>query len=646
MSTHRIAGALALALAMPGVAIAGPPQVIPRLDVPYVPQSGVLCGGAALAMVLRWWGEPLVLAEDFALLVEPGSEGIPAGVLADAARGRGWSALALPLPATAARDHLKAGRPLIVLVLNRAGTLHYVVLLGWSGGEVCFHDPQAGPFRTLPEAAFAAAWAGSGNWALLVTPTSPSEPQPEPQPESAPVSATGAPVSPWLVAAGARFRAGDWAGAAGLAERALASGPADADAWRLLAGSRFLDGQVGPALSAWNHLGEPRLDLLRIDGLERLRHAQVATQVHLRAGCVLTPGLFRRAQRRLAAMPTVQSFRMELRPRAGGVAQVDVTLLERPLVEAGLGGAAQAAARAAIDREAVVDLAGASGNGELLTVTWRWWAHRPRFSLAVAVAAPAGRPGLWRLTGSRETESHATGMAAGEGPAARPVVVGEQRRRASLSRTDWVTADLRLDISAAMDSWNDRGAHLALGAGLLSRGASERLTIGAEAAGWRELSGAGSFATLHLRAAWDPATPAAGSSWLARCGLQGATRAAPRSLWPGAGTGSAREPLLRAHPLLADGIIDGDVFGRRLAYLTIERRSWPWRTGPLRCGWALFLDAAAAGGTERTARASRQVDVGVGLRWRLPGARGSWRLDLARGALDRELALSAAWQTP
>lgn len=642
MSAHRIAGALALALAMIGVAIAGPAPAIPRLDVPYVPQSGVLCGGAALAMVLRWWGEPLVLAEDFASLVEPGREGIPAGVLADAARDRGWSAHALPLTATAARDHLAAGRPLIVLVLNRAGTLHYVVLLGWADGDVSYHDPEAGPFRTRPEAAFATAWAGSGNWALLVTPT--SSPETASAPESAP--ATGASVSPWLVDASARFRAGDWAGAAELAELALAARPADVDAWRLLAGSRFLGGQVGPALRAWNQLGEPRLDLLRLDGLERLRHAQVAAQVDLPAGRLLTPGRFRRAQRRLAEMPTVQSFRMELRPRAGGVAQVDVTLLERPLVEAGLGGAVQAVARAAIDREAVVDLAGASGNGELLTATWRWWAHRPRLSLAVAVAAPTGRPGLWRLTGSRETESHATRVAASEGSEVGTVVAGEDRRLVSLSRADWVTTDLRLDIAAAMDSWNDRGAHLALSAGLLSRGASDRLTLGAAAAGWRELRRAGSFATLSLRAAWDPATPAAGSSWLARFGLQGATRAAPRSLWPGAGTGAAREPLLRAHPLLTDGVIDGDVFGRRLAHLTIERRSWPWRTGPLRCGWALFLDAAAAGGTGRPAKDSRQVDVGVGLRWRLPGARGSWRLDLAHGVLDRTRAVSAAWQAP
>ncbi len=43
------------------------------LDVPYVPQSGALCGGAALAMVLRYWGESGVLAEDFTALVNRAS---------------------------------------------------------------------------------------------------------------------------------------------------------------------------------------------------------------------------------------------------------------------------------------------------------------------------------------------------------------------------------------------------------------------------------------------------------------------------------------------------------------------------------------------------------------------------------------------
>src|SRR6267142_130590 len=53
-----------------------PREPVRLLDVPYVPQSEALCGGAALAMVLRYWGEPRVRAEDFGRLIAPGEQGI------------------------------------------------------------------------------------------------------------------------------------------------------------------------------------------------------------------------------------------------------------------------------------------------------------------------------------------------------------------------------------------------------------------------------------------------------------------------------------------------------------------------------------------------------------------------------------------
>ena len=49
------------------------------LDVPYVPQSAALCGGAAVAMVLRYWGEPGARAEDFTAQLSPGGDGIRDG---------------------------------------------------------------------------------------------------------------------------------------------------------------------------------------------------------------------------------------------------------------------------------------------------------------------------------------------------------------------------------------------------------------------------------------------------------------------------------------------------------------------------------------------------------------------------------------
>jgi hypothetical protein len=40
------------------------------IDVPYLPQTDALCGGAAAAMVFRYWGDAHAGVEQFALLVD------------------------------------------------------------------------------------------------------------------------------------------------------------------------------------------------------------------------------------------------------------------------------------------------------------------------------------------------------------------------------------------------------------------------------------------------------------------------------------------------------------------------------------------------------------------------------------------------
>ena len=46
-------------------------------DVPYLPQTESLCGGASLAMVLRYWGARGVRPADFAAALEPGGAASP-----------------------------------------------------------------------------------------------------------------------------------------------------------------------------------------------------------------------------------------------------------------------------------------------------------------------------------------------------------------------------------------------------------------------------------------------------------------------------------------------------------------------------------------------------------------------------------------
>ena len=95
---------------------------------------------------------------------------------------------------------------------------------------------------------------------------------------------------------------------------------------------------------------------------------------------------------------------------------------------------------------------------------------------------------------------------------------------------------------------------------------------------------------------------------------------APFALWPGAGLGHARGVLLRAHPLLDDGVIAGDVFGRRVYHAGSEWRRWfkpGLRIVPI--APAVFVDVARA---EKRLRpgAAWHADAGAGIRIAVPGS--------------------------
>jgi hypothetical protein len=689
----------AAALAWAAPAVSGPlaasppvketrsaPAPLRLLDVPYVPQSEALCGGAALAMVLRYWGANGVFAEDFAALVAPGEAGIRTGALVQAVEDRGWLAQPLPASMTALQSQLAQGRPVIALIQVGEGAHHYVVLVAWAQGRVILHDPRLGPWRTLREDEFGEAWSGSGRWALLVLPLSPQgreapgvsastavePPMPEALDDCGALVEAGlrlaaqgdsahaelsflaaqamcpASAAPLRERAGLRFRAEDWPGARRLATRALALDPSDVHARRLLAGSAYLAGDIDAALEAWNALSEPRTDLTRIDGLRRTRYAAVAAQLDLPAGELLTAPDWRRARRRLAELPAQTAFRLSLQPLPQGIAQVNVMLLERPLLVAVAGPweLARTGIKALTGQELAIEVASPTGNGELWTAGWRWWEERPRVALAVAIPAAGGRPGIWRLEGSWERQAYAARSPAGASSVAAGMPSREERRRTSLSVADWLAPDLRLELGLALDKWVDRGAHLSLAGGVERRWARDRLALGAQAASWVSLAGGSPFTAGGLTLAWCASGLDAGDGWQGRLGLSSASAAAPLALWSGAGTGQGRAPLLRAHPLLAGGVIEGAAFGRRLVHGTIERQAWPWTLGPLGLGWALFVDGARAWETGRAERVPWLADGGAGLRLRRLGMKGQLRIDAALGLVDGNRAVSLGWQIP
>ena len=653
----------------------------PRLlDVPFLSQTEDLCGGAALAMVLRYWGERDVYPEDFSGLVDRGSSGIHTDALAAEVSRRGWQSFPLNLAATSGeqiQEHVNRGRPMIALIEVRPGRYHYVVIVAWTGDQVIAHDPARAPFRVMSRIEFERAWAPAGRWALLMLPPAVRNAErPSPLPvDSAIGTVTGGDVcepfilksvesgrsgdvstaesgllaatalcpdnpSAWRELAGVRFLQSRWADASTFAARAAQLDPADRQGWDLLATSRFLNGDPGAALAAWNRIDRPSIDVVRIDGVRRTRHPVIAGIIRLSPRTVLTAAQYDRASRRLNELPSGDVSTLRYRPVSGGLAEIDAIVVERPMVPSGRALLAATAARSWLQRELRLDVASPTGSGELWTASWRWWANRPRLGFGVAVPSALGLPGVVTIEGFWERQTYETQGTIGSG------VEKAERRRAALSVGDWSTSHLHWLAGAALDRWAD-DSHLALDTGVDVRLAADRLAVGVELAAWTPIGSGDHFARGSAAFSWRSTREPRTSSWLLRAGLVGTSRHAPFDLWPGAGTGDARVPLLRAHPLVKDGIVSGPVFGRRLAHGTVEYQRPLLTTVGGSVAWAAFADVGTAWSRMNVeARGPIHTDVGAGIRLALRGKGGALRIDVARGIRDRQVVLSTGWQAP
>ena len=142
------------------------------LDVPFVPQGKDTCGAAALAMVLRYWGQDVGHDEIAAELLEPELHGIAGSRLAAFASARGMTAVAHAGDLGHLRGHVGKGRPLIVAWAMGGGRYHDVVVTGFDDAsrEVIVHDPARGASRRVDVALFERRWARAGRWTLLVAP--------------------------------------------------------------------------------------------------------------------------------------------------------------------------------------------------------------------------------------------------------------------------------------------------------------------------------------------------------------------------------------------------------------------------------------------------------------------------------------------
>ncbi len=453
----------------------------------------------------------------------------------------------------------------------------------------------------------------------------------------------------WRALVALRFSQSRWSEAQNPPLSAVRVAADDAYAWRLLATTRYLMGDLMGALDAWNHMGEPRLDTTGIHGADRTKEAVVVRAAGLQPGQELTPGAFGRALRRLHDLPIASNARMRYEPIDGGLARLDVFIDERKVVQRGWLAIGTIAARALLNSELRVTVAGPMGAGELETASWRWAAGRPRVAVGLALPSPHWFPGVVLLDASWERQSYdAT-------PSSRDAtLMREERVRAGLHVADWATSWLRWQTGAALDRLRDDGDldqtrvgprdYLAVESTLDARLAGDRLALAASAGWWGPFAGGDQFGTGGLLAAWRSTADATVPSWSAVSEIAIASRAAPLALWLGAGSGHGRSALLRAHPLHKGGVLIGPAFGRGLVHGSVEYVRPVVRTPTGGLSIAGFVDAAKAWHRLDGLNTSPLfVDAGVGLRVHTPGRDGAIRIDLAHGLRGGGTTLSAGW---
>jgi len=640
------------------------------LDVPYLPQSELLCGGAAVAMVERWWGRRGVYAEDFADLVRPELRGIRTSDLAAAARARGWETRAFDGTPEEVRRILGEGVPVVALIEVAPDRYHYVVLLGWSDGRVTFHDPASAPSRSVDEARFLAEWSGGERWAMVLRPAEPPPPQ-KPQVIDSllrpPVDSM--PCRPWVdraldaVAAQRLEDAADLLGEAGracpdeplvlrelagvrfkqrrlteaihLSAQYVARVRDDVYAWKLLAASRYLAGDREGALRAWNQVGLPIVDLTRIDGVREIRFRTIAQAVDVPNGSVLTPAGLALARRRVADLGAVRRATVDYQPVDGGRAEVRAVVVERPVLGLASRLLAANAVRAMTQHAIGVSIATPTGAGELWTAEWRWEHAHPRFALGVEVPVRLGFSGVMSLESIRERFRFAVDSA--------PTGVFEESRSAGgVAFGGWINPALRPYAGLGLERWSGGRKYLDVSAGAEFRAAGDRLVIATTGVYAQTLANHPSWIQGYVRTQWSSAVGLSRRSWSARLGVDLTSHSAPLGVRPVASGDDPWVIPLRAHPRTLDGLLPGATTGRGIIHGGLSGDQPVYRAGLFTLAVGIFVDGAQImDPADGSGRDRLHLDAGGGIRIGiLDGQLGIVRVDLATGLTTRRSAIT------
>lgn len=632
-----------------------PPQPLSILDVPFISQSEALCGGAAAAMVLRYWGARGLDAESFAPLVDRSAGGIRTDRLVEDVRRRGWNALEVDGREELVDAELTRGRPVLALIEDRPGTYHYIVIVAATPQAIVLHDPARAPFRVMDREQFARRWSRADRWMAVITPLESSRSSEPPAPVevtdgtscadllssgvqraqagqfdeaerrlTTALSCGGA--APVRELAGLRLLQRRWPEVSELASAALAVDPTDEYAWQLLATSRFVQNDPDGALEAWNRISQPHVDLVAVGGLTHTRQRVVERLMAVPSQALLTPGLLDLSARRLKELPSAMGTRIEFVPRSG-LAELRAHVVERPLIPSDPWSYAAIGLVAAARKEVSLSTGALTGGGERISVGWRFWPGRQRVN--AEIVAPARWGGLWGVDGFAERQ-----------PFTDETFPTTRRSGAGAGVSNWITSWARVSARIGLDGWDDRGKYGVASAGLRLASAHDRMTIGIDASNWMGEAG---FGLVAVSARLRSSDANRGRVFIVRGGGAAASESTPADLWFAGDTGSVRPALLRAHPVVDDGMLESDRLGRRIAHISGEVRQWWTVKSIVQVGVAAFADAAHV---ERRAEPDGRddVDVGGGLRIGLPGLDGVFRLDVGKGLRDGDTAVSFIYE--
>ena len=675
----------------------------PVIDVPFVGQTELMCGAAAVVMSFRYWGDAGISPEAFADLVREDEGGIRTGDLLRRTRDLGWEAAAFVGDVAALRTHLSRGRPLVALIEVGGGRFHFVTVVGLIGDRVVYHDPAVSPYGWLEIDAFDRAWAASGRWTMLVLPESgrtggpqatarigvtPEEPptiqRSDPMTSAADRSG-GAPdlradASPGvdpacdvsLRRAAESARAENWRAAEMHVLEATDRCPDHPRAMRERAGLRLRQGRVDEAVRDGRRAAaldpddaltreilaaalfvsgdeSAALDEWHRLGQSTLSAVELGSTTRTRQGSIvemsgLEPG-----------EPLIGESLASARRRVASIpAASDSRIDVRPEADGRVAveiGVAERPAHPFSTIEMLRAGAGAVVDGELRLeaasflgkgelATLRWGWQSARRSIGVGLDIPG------RLFGEGVWSLRGDLARETYGPFGGTAMSSlEDRRRAALGFSSWSLPTVRWSATVALDRWDAGPLYGSFGLAGRFESLSESLTAYIALQGWASARPGPAFARGDAGAAWRSRPDRRGAVLHVRGGLTGVTEASPRSIWPGAGTGIGRPVLARAHPLLEGGVVTGPLFGRGLVHGGAETIVWGVRAGPLDLAPAVFFDAAHSTGRVAgpTPAGAFETDAGVGLRVGLPGG-GTLRTDVAIGLRDGATAWSISFR--